>query len=152
MNSKMEVRCYLNITRWLITMKKITLLKLVINYEKSLSLSDDRMIKCYECLCGQVSWIFQPPQLCDRMTSELHQGLGKRAHLPLDLGKVYLMKYAYGFAVLYFIVVMSWVGLYDLLTHWGRDKMAAIFQTIFSNAFSWMKMYEFQLRFHWRLF
>ena len=34
------------------------------------------------------------------------------------------------------------------LTHWGRDKMAAIFQT----AFSWMKMYEFRLRFHCRMF
>ena len=30
--------------------------------------------------------------------------------------------------------------------------MAAIFQTTFSNTFSWMKMYEFQLRFHWSLF
>ena len=39
-----------------------------------------------------------------------------------------------------------------LLTHWGRDKMAAIFQTTFSNPFSWMKMYEFRLRFHWSLF
>ena len=39
-----------------------------------------------------------------------------------------------------------------LLTHWGRDKMAAIFQTIFSNAFSWMKMDEFRLTFHWSLF
>ena len=38
------------------------------------------------------------------------------------------------------------------LTHWGRDKMAAIIQTTFSNAFSWMKMYEFRLRFHWSLF
>ena len=38
------------------------------------------------------------------------------------------------------------------LTHWGRDKMAAIFQTTFSNAFSWMKMFEFRLRFHWSLF
>ena len=28
----------------------------------------------------------------------------------------------------------------DCLTHWGRDKMAAIFQTTFSNAFSWTKM------------
>ena len=27
------------------------------------------------------------------------------------------------------------------LTHWGRDKMAAIFQTTFLDAFSWMKMY-----------
>ena len=36
------------------------------------------------------------------------------------------------------------------LTHWGRDKMEDIFQTTFSNAFSWMKMHE--LRFHWNLF
>ena len=39
-----------------------------------------------------------------------------------------------------------------LLTHWNRDKMDAIFQTTFSNAFSWMKMYKFRLRFHWILF
>ena len=31
-------------------------------------------------------------------------------------------------------------------------QMDAIFQTTFSNAFSWMKMYEFWLRFHWSLF
>ena len=37
-------------------------------------------------------------------------------------------------------------------THWGSDKMADVFQTTFPNAFSWMKMYEFQLRFHWNLF
>ena len=34
------------------------------------------------------------------------------------------------------------------LTHWGRDKMAAVSQTTLSNAFSWMKMLEFRLRFH----
>ena len=33
------------------------------------------------------------------------------------------------------------------LTHWGRYKMEAISQTTFSNTFSWMKMYEFQLKF-----
>ena len=38
------------------------------------------------------------------------------------------------------------------LTHWGRDKMAGIFQTTFLNAFSCLKMYEFGLRFHWNLF
>ena len=38
------------------------------------------------------------------------------------------------------------------LTQWGRDKMAAIFQTTFSNAFSWIKIYEFRLKFHWILF
>ena len=38
------------------------------------------------------------------------------------------------------------------LTHWGRDKMAAVSQTMFSNAFSWVQMYEFSLKFHWSLF
>ena len=42
--------------------------------------------------------------------------------------------------------------LYIHLTHCGRDKMAAISHTTFSNAFSWMKTYEFQLKFHWSLF
>ena len=40
----------------------------------------------------------------------------------------------------------------NVLTHWGRDKMDAILQPTFSNAFSWMKMYQFRLRFHWSLF
>ena len=38
------------------------------------------------------------------------------------------------------------------LTHWGRDKMAAVSQTTLSNAFSWMNMLEFWLRIHWSLF
>ena len=32
------------------------------------------------------------------------------------------------------------------------DKMAAISQTIFSDAFSWMKSFVFWLKFHWSLF
>ena len=38
------------------------------------------------------------------------------------------------------------------LTHSGRDKKDAISQTTFSNAFSWMKKFEFPLQFHWSLF
>ena len=38
------------------------------------------------------------------------------------------------------------------LAHWGWDKMDAISQTTFSNAFSWKKNFEFRLKFHWRLF
>ena len=40
----------------------------------------------------------------------------------------------------------------NVLTHWGRDKMAAISQTTLSNDFFRMKMFEFRLRFHWNLF
>ena len=48
---------------------------------------------------------------------------------------------------------MLWcIGEIMMLTYWGRDKMAAIFQMTFSNAFPWMKVYEFWLRFHWSLF
>ena len=46
-------------------------------------------------------------------------------------------------------VLHQWL---NILTHWGRDKMAAIFQTTFSNAFSWVKMFKCRLMFHWNLF
>ena len=39
-----------------------------------------------------------------------------------------------------------------ILTHWGRDKVDAISQTTSSSAFSWMKMFELRLKFHWSLF
>ena len=38
------------------------------------------------------------------------------------------------------------------LTHWGREKMAAISQTTLSSAFSWMKLSEFRSKFHWSFF
>ena len=49
------------------------------------------------------------------------------------------------------LLYMPSIG-HNELTHWGRDKMDAVSQTTFSNAFSWMKMYEFRLRLHWSLF
>ena len=36
--------------------------------------------------------------------------------------------------------------------HWGQDRMADIFQTTFSKAFSWMKMFEFRIQFDRSLF
>ena len=38
------------------------------------------------------------------------------------------------------------------LTHWGRERMAAISQTTFSNVFSWMRILKIWLKFHWSLF
>ena len=38
------------------------------------------------------------------------------------------------------------------LTHWGQDVMATVIWTTFSNEFSWMKIFEFLLIFHWSLF
>ena len=43
------------------------------------------------------------------------------------------------------------IGL-NVLTHLPLDKMAAISQKIFSDAFLWMKSFVFWLKFHWSLF
>ena len=40
----------------------------------------------------------------------------------------------------------------EQLTHWGRDKMAAILQTTSSSAFSLIQIYELRLKFHCGLF
>ena len=40
----------------------------------------------------------------------------------------------------------------QVLSHWGRDKIAAISQTTFSKAFSSKKFFEFRLKFDWNLF
>ena len=45
-----------------------------------------------------------------------------------------------------------WRSLESNLTHWDRNKMAAFFQTIFLNAFSAIKSFEFRLSVHWKLF
>ena len=46
----------------------------------------------------------------------------------------------------------GWLYSSGSLTHWGQNKIAAIFQLTFSNAFSWMKIFEFRLIFHLSLF
>ena len=48
----------------------------------------------------------------------------------------------------------TWLAeqLLDILTHLPLDKMVAISQTTFSNAFSWMKSFVFWFEFHWSLF
>ena len=44
------------------------------------------------------------------------------------------------------------VSVVPFLTHWGRDKMDAISQATFSQAFSSMKIAVFWLNFHWNMF
>ena len=53
---------------------------------------------------------------------------------------------------MYFHTKKELSPLDKVLTHWSRDKIATIFQMAYSNAFCWMKMYEFPLIFHWSLF
>ena len=46
---------------------------------------------------------------------------------------------------------VHWMAL-PVLNSLRPRQMDAISQTPFSNAFSWMKMFEFRLKFHWNLF
>ena len=48
-------------------------------------------------------------------------------------------------------ILMRYLIHNSFLMHWDQDKMADIFQT-FSNAFSWMKIFQLWLKFHWSLF
>ena len=53
------------------------------------------------------------------------------------------------------IQLIGWLWMFKFdfaFTRWGWEKIAAISQTTFSNAFSSMKMYELRLIFHWSLF
>ena len=59
-------------------------------------------------------------------------------------------KYVVGSAQYFLDHLLSLVHIE--LTHWGRDKMDAILQTRISSVFSWMKVLEFRLKFHWSLF
>ena len=74
----------------------------------------------------------------------------------LSLGPINLDEWAHGFwhlAQLQIVVVITLGCIVSSgLIYWGQNKMDTIFHTTFSNAFSWLKMYEFQLRFHWSLF
>ena len=55
-------------------------------------------------------------------------------------------------ACCHFLSVVKRLHKFPMLTHWGLDNIEAVSQTTFSKAFSWMKMIEFRLRFHWSLF
>ena len=65
------------------------------------------------------------------------------------LPSVYSEDYTHGSLC---VMLCSSLSYFSCLTHWGRDVMAEISQKTFSSAFSWMKTFEFRLRFHWSLF
>ena len=82
-----------------------------------------------------------------RQNEQLSRGAGDLRRLRAH----YYVRVILWFYCIYMVMEMPcpWVLL---LTHWGRDKMDAISQTTFSSVFSWMKMFEFRLQFHWSLF
>ena len=55
-----------------------------------------------------------------------------------------------GFSPVWWLVIIQ-TNAVIFLAQWGRDKMAAISQTTYSNVFSWIEMLEFRLKFHWSL-
>ena len=88
--------------------------------------------------------------------SEIHIFSLKNMHLKMSSAKWW--PFCLNLNVLTCCIFHTWFNSkgdnfkYIFLTHWGRDEMAAISQMTVSNAFSWMKMYEFWLKFHWSVF
>ena len=63
---------------------------------------------------------------------------------------VFIQEYAFEMFSVKGLPFYSGLNVFEVnqtVTHWGRYKMADIFQTTLSIAFSWMKMYEFRLKF-----
>ena len=85
-------------------------------------------------------WVLQCNSICSAMLLSFGSSF-----IHLSLKKIILVP-----AWTWFSTTDCYVS--HALTHCGQDEMAAILQTMFSNAFSWMKVYEFGLKFHWRLF
>ena len=98
---------------------------------------------------------FSVEKLCKCMETYLYSSSNKFIHLVFQLrfslrwdGPLEWIALPFG----------SWLRLTARIwnnlrwTHLPLDQMAAVSQTIFSNAFSWMKMYEFRLKFHRQLF
>ena len=56
----------------------------------------------------------------------------------------------------FYVIMVVADALYQIilrpLTHLSLDNMASILQMAFSNAFSWLKILEFQFKFNWKLF
>ena len=40
----------------------------------------------------------------------------------------------------------------SMLTHWGQARWPPLWQTTFSSAFPWIKIYKFWIKFHWNMF
>ena len=53
------------------------------------------------------------------------------------------------YLIMHDIFIITRLSSFINLTHWGRDKMDAISQTTPSSAFSWMKIFEFRIKFQW---
>ena len=50
------------------------------------------------------------------------------------------------------VLLIGYIPLQIDVTHYDWGKVAAVFQTTFWNGFSWIKMHQLRLIFHWSLF
>ena len=76
----------------------------------------------------------------------------KRSSSSRQSARLYFCHFGINLSINWVIIQKSLDFSLYRLTHWYRDEMADISQTIISNAFSWMRIYEFWSIFHWCLF
>ena len=60
--------------------------------------------------------------------------------------KIFLLTFKFQWSLLHVVAISN-----TPLTHWVWEKLTATLWMTFSEAFSWIKMYEFQLKLHWSL-
>ena len=75
-----------------------------------------------------------------------------RKYINILLQEPNIMCYVLSFFAMVVMLLIFTYTISQQLINWGRDKMAAFLQMIFSSTFSWMKIFEFWSKFHWSLF
>ena len=108
-----------------------------------------RSCKCSACVC--VSDLFTLTQDPNRSCPHMIFTVAPSPRRVLACNRLHFAQYLHHLGPL---VLRNSVDaiLKTVSAYWGRDKMAALSQTTLSTVFSWMKMLEFRLRFHWSLF
>ena len=91
-----------------------------------------------------------PPSVCWCATTRQCQAISRQSGLLSQIAPLAIKDSKYVFTHQTSLLEMA-DKILQHLTHWGRDKCRHS-QMTFSNAFSWLKMCEFHLGFHWGLF
>ena len=108
-------------------------------------LCEGKTSRCYHVLCPwyHIAWLYGVKCPECRVTVKLLLGP------PWTFMSVESNIYIY---ITYGSMKVEMAIIEETLNTLRPRQMATISQTTFSNAFSWIKIYEFQLRFHWSLF
>ena len=102
-----------------------------------------------------VVWLTFDKEFCspvEQFANDSHEWGKNVGKLPYLWLKLILHGTPYIFCMTYRATIVFCACHTSQQTHWNRGKMADIFFTTYSNAFSWREMFEFWSKYRWNVF